>query len=57
MVVKNCRMKIKEHSKQLFKKVIEKHKSGDGYKNVSKSLNIPKTTLRSLNKKWKEYGT
>ena len=41
-------MKAKEHSKL---------PSGDGYKNISKSLNIPQSSVRSINKKRKEYGT
>ncbi|XP_059809494.1 activating transcription factor 7-interacting protein 1-like isoform X6 [Hypanus sabinus] len=53
---KNYTMKTKEHSKQLREKVIEKHKSGDGYKKISKSLNIPWSTVKSIIKKWKEYG-
>ncbi|XP_072127656.1 activating transcription factor 7-interacting protein 1-like isoform X7 [Mobula birostris] len=53
---KNYTMKTKEHSTQLREKVIEKHKSGDGYKKISKSLNIPWSTVKSIIKKWKEYG-
>ena len=34
-------MNTKEHSKQPCEKVIEKYESGDGYKNIYKSLNIP----------------
>ena len=47
-------MKRKEHSEQLLDKVIEK--SRDGYKNISNSLNIPWSTVKSIIKKWKEYG-
>src|SRR4029434_10789585 len=49
-------MKIKEHSKQLRKKVIEKYKSREGYK-MSKALNIPWNSVKSIIKKLKEYGT
>src|SRR4029434_3303293 len=48
-------MKTKEHSEQLREKVIEK--SGEGYKKKSKALNIPWNSVKSIIKKWKEYGT
>ena len=44
-------MKTKEHSKQLPEKAIGKYKSGDGYKNISKSLNIPQSSIKSIIKK------
>lgn len=44
-------------SKQWKWNVIEKHKAGDGYKNMSKSLNIPWGTVKTTIKKWKEFGT
>ena len=50
-------MKTKEHSEQLREKVIEKYKSGEGYKKMSKALNIPWSSVKSIIKKWKEYGT
>ena len=50
-------MKTKEHSEQLREKVIEKYKSGEGYKKMSKALNIPWNSVKSIIKKWKEYGT
>ncbi|MGH0117532.1 UNVERIFIED_CONTAM: hypothetical protein FKN15_038052 [Acipenser sinensis] len=50
-------MKTKEHSKQIRNKVFQKHQSGVGYKNISKALNIPQSTVKSIIKKWREYGT
>ncbi|MBN3288553.1 TCB1 transposase, partial [Polyodon spathula] len=50
-------MKTKEHSKQIWNKVLQKHQSGVGYKNISKALNIPRSTVKSIIKKWIEYGT
>lgn len=50
-------MKTKDHSKQLREEVIEKYKSGEGYKKMSKALNIPWKSVKSIIKKWKEYGT
>jgi transposase len=36
---------------------VEKHRSAFGYKNISETLNIPQSTIKSIIKKWKEYGT
>ena len=46
-----------ELSKDLRDKVVEGHRSGDGYKNISKTLNIPWSTVKTIIKKWKTYGT
>lgn len=50
-------MKTKELSKQVRDKVVEKYKSGLGYKKISKSLMIPRSTIKSIIIKWKEHGT
>ncbi|XP_076853445.1 uncharacterized protein LOC143508669 [Brachyhypopomus gauderio] len=50
-------MKTKELSKQVRDKVVEKYKSGLGYKKISKSLMIPQSTIKSIIIKWKEHGT
>jgi transposase len=50
-------MKTKELSKQVTDKVVEKYRSGLGFKKVSETLNIPQSTIKSIVKKWKEYGT
>ena len=50
-------MSIKELSKDLRDKVFERHRSGDGYKNISKALSIPWSTIKTIIKKWKAYGT
>ncbi|MGH0155616.1 UNVERIFIED_CONTAM: hypothetical protein FKN15_036354 [Acipenser sinensis] len=50
-------MKTKELSKQVRDKVVEKYRSGLGYKKISKTLNIPRSTIKAIIKKWKEYGT
>ncbi len=44
-------------SKDLQDKVVERHKLGEGYKNISKALAIPRSTVQSIIKKWKAYGT
>ena len=50
-------MKTKELSKQVRDKVVEKYRSGLGYTNISETLNIPQSTVKSIIKKLKEYGT
>ena len=50
-------MKTKELSKQVRDEVVEKYRSGLGYKKIYKTLNIPRSTVTSIIKKWKEYGT
>ena len=50
-------MKTKELSKQVRDKVVEKYRSGLGYKKISETLNIPRSTIKAIIKKWKEYGT
>ena len=49
-------MSHKELSKDLRDKVVERHRSRDGYKNISKALNIPWSTVTTIIKKWKAYG-
>ena len=36
---------------------MEKYRSGLGYKKISQTLNIPRSTIKSIIKKWKEYDT
>ena len=50
-------MKLKELSKEVRHKVVEKHRSGEGYKKISKSLIIPLSTVKPIIKKWKAYHT
>ena len=50
-------MKTKELSKHVRDKVVEKYRSGLGYKKISETLNIPRGTVKSIIKKCKEYGT
>ena len=50
-------MKTKELSKQVRDKGVEKYRSRLVYKKISETLNIPRSTIKSIIKKWKEYGT
>jgi transposase len=50
-------MKTEELSKQVRDKVVEKYRSGLGYKNISETLNVPWSTIKCIIKTFKEYGT
>ena len=50
-------MKTKELSKEVRHKVAQKHSSGEGYMEISKSLIIPLSTVKSIVKKWNTYHT
>ena len=50
-------MKTKELSKEVRHKVVEKHRSGEGYKKISKSIIIPFSMVKSIMKNWKMYHT
>jgi transposase len=50
-------MKTTGLSKQVRDKVVEKYRSVLGYKTISETLNIPRSTIKSIIKQWKEYGT
>ena len=50
-------MKTKELSKKVRHKVVEKHRSGEGYKKISKSFIISLSMVKSINRKWKMYHT
>ncbi|CAJ0962499.1 unnamed protein product [Ranitomeya imitator] len=50
-------MKTKEHNRQVRDTVVEKIKAGFGYKMISKTLNIRRSTVQVIILKWKEYHT
>ncbi|CAB1455509.1 unnamed protein product [Pleuronectes platessa] len=47
----------KELTKQVRDKVVEKYEAGLGYNKISRALNISLSTIKSIIRKWKEYGT
>ncbi|KAI4877246.1 hypothetical protein NFI96_014302 [Prochilodus magdalenae] len=49
--------KTKEHSKAIRDKIVEGHKAGKAYKTLSKELGLPVSTIGSIIRKWKAYGT
>ncbi|KAL0994839.1 hypothetical protein UPYG_G00127910 [Umbra pygmaea] len=50
-------MKRKELSEEFRDKVVQRHKLGEGYKKISNALGISSSTVRSIIRKWKVYGT
>ncbi|KAK1806550.1 hypothetical protein P4O66_004792 [Electrophorus voltai] len=49
--------RTKELSKAIRDKTVEGHKAGKGYKTLSKELDLPVSTVGSIIRKWKAYGT
>ncbi|XP_068111821.1 uncharacterized protein [Hyperolius riggenbachi] len=47
----------KEISEDLRQKVVEAHKSGKGYKSISKELGLHRSTVRQIIYKWKKFST
>ena len=50
-------MKSKELSVDLRDRIVRRYRSGEGYKTISRELKVPKSTVSSIFRKWKEYGT
>ncbi|XP_061741548.1 uncharacterized protein LOC133541861 [Nerophis ophidion] len=50
-------MKSKELSVDLRDRIVSKHKSGEGYRRISAALNVPMSTVASIIRKWKKFGT
>lgn len=51
------RKKTKELSEDLRSKIVRKHGQSQGYKSISKDLNVPVSTVRSVINKFKAHGT
>lgn len=50
-------MRSEELSVDLRDDIVARHKSGHGYKTISKALNVPRSTVASIVVKWKKFGT
>ncbi len=50
-------MRSKELPEELRDRVVARHRSGQGYKNISAALKVPKSTVASIILKWKTFGT
>ena len=50
-------MRSKELSVELRDRIVPRHRSGEGYQNISAALKVPKNTVASIILKWKKFGT
>ena len=50
-------VKTKEPSVDVRQEIVNFHKLGEGYGTISKRLDIPRSTVQSIVKKFKESGT
>ena len=50
-------MKSKELSVELHDRIVRRYRYGEGYKTISRVFKVPKNTVSSIIRKWKEYGT
>ncbi len=50
-------MRSKELPEELRDRIVARHRSGQGYKNISAALEVPKSTVASIILKWKTFGT
>ncbi|KAG2466651.1 TCB1 transposase, partial [Polypterus senegalus] len=50
-------MKSKELSVNLRDRIVSRHKSGEGYRNISAALKVPMSTVASIIRKWKKFKT
>ena len=44
-------------SVKLRDKIVSRHRSGEGYQNMSAALKVTKNKLASGNQKWNKFGT
>ncbi|KAG2457190.1 TC1A transposase, partial [Polypterus senegalus] len=50
-------MKSKELSVDLRDRIVSRHKSVEGYRNISAALKVPMSTVASIIRKWKKFET
>ncbi|XP_061539192.1 transposable element Tcb1 transposase isoform X1 [Phycodurus eques] len=50
-------MKSRELSVELRDKIVSSHRSGEGYRKISAALKVPMSTVGSVIRKWKTFGT
>ncbi|KAK1786617.1 hypothetical protein P4O66_003058 [Electrophorus voltai] len=53
----NQAMKSKELSVDLRDKIVSRHRSGEGYRKTSAALKVPLSTVASIIRKWKKFGS
>ena len=49
-------MRLKELSVDLRDRIVSRHRSGEGYQNISAALMVPKNTVASIILKWEKFG-
>ncbi len=49
-------MRSKELPEELRDRIVARHRSGQGYKNISAALKVPKSTVASIILQWKTFG-
>ncbi|KAI4886199.1 hypothetical protein NFI96_013464 [Prochilodus magdalenae] len=49
--------RLRSIPRRIRDKIVEGHKAGKGYENLSKELGLPVSTIGSISRKWKAYGT
>jgi transposase len=50
-------MRLKELSVELRDRIVWRHRSGEGYQNISAALKVPMNIVASIILKWKMFGT
>ena len=50
-------MRLKELSVELPDRIVSRHRSGEGYQDMSAALKVPKNIVVSIILKWKKLGT
>src|SRR4029434_8479055 len=50
-------MGAKDCSAHLRNRIVSRHRSGEGYGNISATLQVPKSTVATIIRKWKKFGT
>ena len=50
-------MRWKELPAELRDRIVSRHRSGEGCRNISAALKVPKSTAASIILKWKKFGT
>ncbi len=50
-------MKSKELSVDLRDRIVSRHRSGESYRKISVALKVPMSTVASIIRKWKKFGT
>ncbi len=50
-------MRSNELPEELRDRIVARHRSGQGYKNISAALKVSKSTVASIILKWKTFGT